>query len=787
MFEVVRVRGDDFVDHSLQKNRDNHEPGLHFSVETQRYQCLSGLASKSTKSWVKQEEILRVTRFEESDPRLVLGPHTSNKATAIRAFLPLAERAWVQHPAGFWTVEMNKLTSDGFYEALFEESFDGKRLEEGYLIGYEDSSGFKLLTEDPYCFEPTISDYELYLFGKGELQRSYDTLGAHLKVRNGVPGVAFAVWAPNARAVSVVGNFNHWTVGAHPMINRGASGVWELFVPRLKEEEVYKYAVKFRSDGSVKQRTDPYAFKTELRPHTASVVTNLNAYEWGDTDWMAQRRTNSVVESPISIYELHLGSWKRKQDEKEPFFGYKEIAEELIPYVKQMGYTHVELLPVMEHPFDGSWGYQVINYYAPTARYGAPQDLMFFIDQCHRSGLGVILDWVPAHFPKDDYGLSFYDGSHLYEPDDPLLREHPDWGTLVFNYGRNEVRNFLVSNALFWLEKYHVDGLRIDAVSSMLYLDYSRRPGQWRPNKYGGRENLEAISFLQQLNSVVHQRFPGAVVIAEESTAWGGVSRPVYSGGLGFDFKWNMGWMHDTLEYFSTDPLYRKFVHAKLTFSLWYAFSENFILPLSHDEVVHGKGSMLSKMPGDEWQKFANLRLCYAYMFGHPGKKLMFMGDELGEPREWSESRSLDWELLKSELHKGVNLLVRDLNTLYRTHSALHTADASPAGFEWIDFGDALQSVISFLRYSKDRKDFLVFVCNMTPLPRHSYRIGVPIKGYYKEVLNTDASEYGGSGVGNFGGVHSEDLPFHGRPYSVSITLPPLGALVFQFSTGSKS
>jgi 1,4-alpha-glucan branching enzyme len=745
------------------------------------------LSSFAVKSWITQDEILRITRFEESNPGLILGPHSSSGSRAVRAFLPLAKRAWVQHPVGVWKVEMNRLSPDGFYEALLNESLEYDESKHQYLIGYEDSSGYEHLTEDPYCFKPTISDYELYLFGKGELQQSYSTLGAHPKIINGVSGVGFAVWAPNARTVSVVGNFNHWTVGAHPMVNRGAPGVWELFVPRLKEDEVYKYAVKFRSDGSIKQRTDPYAFKTEMRPHTASVVTNLDAYEWGDTEWLAKRKKEGIVESPISIYELHLGSWRRNRDEKKPFLNYRKIAEELIAYVKPMGYTHIELLPVMEHPFDGSWGYQVINYYAPTARYGAPQELMFLVDQCHRNGLGVILDWVPAHFPKDDYGLSFYDGSHLYEPDDPLLREHPDWGTLTFNYGRNEVRNFLISNALFWFEKYHVDGLRIDAVSSMLYLDYSRGPGRWKPNKYGGRENLEAISFIQQLNSVVHQRFPGAMVIAEESTAWGGVSRSVHSGGLGFDFKWNMGWMHDTLEYFSKDPLNRKFEQGKLTFSLWYAFSENFILPLSHDEVVHGKGSMLSKMSGDEWQKFANLRLCYAYMFGHPGKKLMFMGDEFGERREWSESRSLEWELLRNGMHAGLQLLVKDLNTLYRTHPAMYTTDSYPAGFEWIDFRDTAQSVISFLRYSKDRKEFLVFVYNMTPVVRYSYRIGVPTQGYYKEIFNTDATVYGGSGVGNLGGVNSEDFAFHNRPCSVSLTLPPLGALVFELKADAES
>ncbi len=713
-----------------------------------------------------------VEHFEEADPYAILG-YDGGSGT-MRCFLPLARRAWVEAEDGSKLADLEKVSEAGYFTA------EMGRPEGHYSIAFADASGYVDRKRDPYQFPPSLSEYEIYLFRKGELLKSYETLGAHPVTREGVRGTRFVVWAPNASAVSVVGNFNHWTAGAHPMGNVQSSGIWELFIPDVGVDEIYKFAIRSSLDGSVRVKTDPYAYRTEMRPRTGSVVADLS-FSWTDDAWMAQRGKGDAVASPVSVYEVHLGSWRRNQDGS--FMNYREVGRQLIEYAVRLGFTHIELMPVMEHPLDASWGYQVVNYYSPTSRYGLPSDFMWFVNECHRKGLGVILDWVPAHFPDDEFGLSSYDGTHLFDHQDPRKGRHPDWGTNVFNYGRNEVRNFLLSNALFWLGCYHADGLRIDAVTSMLYLDYSRKEGEWIPNQYGGRENLEAIEFIRSLNRAVHELFPGALTIAEESTAWGGVTSRTEYGGLGFDFKWNMGWMHDTLEYFSRDPVHRRYHQRNLTFSVWYAFSEKFMLPFSHDEIVHGKGSLLSKMPGDYWQKFANLRLCLAYMFASPGKKLLFMGMEMAQWNEWSEERQLDWQLLDFPAHSRISLLVGDLNRIYRGHREMHELDCEPRGFEWIDFSDSDNSVISFLRRSTDGRA-LLFVFNMTPVPRKGYRIGVPWKGRYREMLNTDSEAYGGSGVGNYGSVSSEEVPMHGRGQSVSLTLPPLAAEIFIFEGG---
>ena len=724
---------------------------------------------------VNEKEIERIINFEEHNPATILGPHIVSMAgknvLSIRAFLPRAFKAWVHQPDQNKNVEMVKVHSAGFFEARLPDS----NMAVPYRVGFTDNSGFIEEREDPYSYVPTLSDYDLHLIGEGTHVKSYQKLGAHLINRDGIEGVQFAVWAPNARSVCVVGNFNHWKLGAHPMIVRDTSGIWELFIPRIGESEVYKFGIKSKVTGKTFLKTDPYAFQTELRPHTGAVVGKLDSYKWNDEDWMARRAKETPFDKPISIYEVHLGSWRKKRfNNRNEFLNYTELADALVPYVKETGFTHIELMPVMEHPLDDSWGYQVVNYYAPTSRYGSPQDLMYLIDKFHQNEIGVILDWVPAHFPKDDYGIADFDGTPLYNHADPRVGEHQEWGTLIFNYGRNEVRSFLVSNALFWLDKYHVDGLRIDAVASMIYLDYARRNGEWIPNKYGGKENLDAIAFLRYLNETVHSQYPNVLVIAEESTAWPGVSRPTNAGGLGFDLKWNMGWMHDTLEYFSKDPIYRKHHQGELTFSMIYAFTENFILVLSHDEVVYGKKSMLNKMPGDDWQKFANLRLCYGYMFAHPGKKLLFMGDEFGQWDEWSFRKSLDWHLLEQPMHRQLREYFKHLSQLYCQYDALHVFDFSPEGFQWIDFSDLEQSVISFLRKGRKSEDLLV-ACNFTPVPRMNYRVGVPSKGLWKEVLNSDAKEYGGSGLVNLGEIEATSVPFHGRNYSISLTLPPLG------------
>ncbi len=626
-----------------------------------------------------------------------------------------------------------------------------------------------------------LSDYDVYLFKQGNHFRLYDKLGAHLGTENGVRGTRFAVWAPGARRVSVIGDFNAWNPGAPLSVRPDESGIWEGFVAGVDAGAVYKYRIESGHLPYAVEKADPFAFRTEPPPRTASMVWDL-AYEWGDGEWMATRPRANDLSAPMSIYEVHLGSWRRVAEAGNRSLTYRELARDLTQYVVEMGFTHVEFLPVMEHPFYGSWGYQVTGYFAPTTRYGTPQDLMYLIDQLHRHGIGVILDWVPSHFPSDEHGLVFFDGSHLYEHADPRQGFHPEWKSCIFNYGRHEVRAFLGSSAAFWLDAYHADGLRVDAVASMLYLDYARAAGEWIPNEFGGRENLPAISFLRDMNRILYRDHPGTQTIAEESTAWPMVSRPIDVGGLGFGLKWNMGWMHDTLDYFSRDALYRKYHQNQLTFSVWYAFTENFVLPLSHDEVVYGKGSLIQRMPGDDWQKRANLRLLLGYLYAHPGKKLLFMGGEFGQPDEWHHEKSLDWHLLEFPAHQGIQKWSKDLNAVYRRTGALHERDFDADGFEWVDNRDWENSLISFLRKGRDRDDALLVVCNFTPQPRTQYRVGVPRAGFWREVLNSDAREYGGSGLGSLGGVQSEAVPANNRAESVSLTLPPLAIVYFRHS-----
>ncbi|MBN2409923.1 MAG: 1,4-alpha-glucan branching protein GlgB [Candidatus Aminicenantes bacterium] len=625
-----------------------------------------------------------------------------------------------------------------------------------------------------------LTEQDIYLFREGNQFRLYDKLGSRPMSVGDQEGYHFAVWAPNAKEVSVVGGFNGWDKKAHPLAVRwDGSGIWEGFIPGLRKGELYKYHIVSRYRDYEVDKGDPFSYYWELSPRTASVAWDLD-YRWGDEEWQRRRARHNAPDAPMSVYEVHLGSWRRAPKENKRFLSYRELAPYLVDYVKDMGFTHVEFLPVMEHPFYGSWGYQVVGYYAPTSRYGPPQDFMFLVDQLHQNGIGVMLDWVPSHFPSDEHGLAHFDGTHLYEHQDPRKGFHPEWKSSLFNYGRNEVRNFLISNALFWLDKYHADALRVDAVASMLYLDYARQEGEWIPNPFGGRENLEAIAFLKRFNAVAYGTFPDIQTIAEESTAWPMVTRPVYVGGLGFGKKWNMGWMHDTLEYFSKDPLFRKYHHNQLTFSLWYAFTENFILPLSHDEVVYGKGSLLHKMPGDDWQKFANLRLLLGFMYTHPGKKILFMGGEFGQRREWVHEDSLDWHLLQFEPHHGVQRWVKDLNRLHREEPGLHELDSHPEGFAWIDFSDWENSIISFLRKGRSPEDTVLVVCNFTPVPRPDYRIGVPAAGFWREMLNSDAKEYGGGGQGNMGGATATSIPFHGQDHSLCLNIPPLGMLVLK-------
>ncbi len=626
-----------------------------------------------------------------------------------------------------------------------------------------------------------FSDYDCHLLGEGTHWGIYQLLGAHLETVDGVEGVHFGVWAPNADSVQVVGDFNAWTGSDHEMRKLIPSGIWELFIPEASEGEAYKF--RLQSGGNTLEKSDPFGFAAEVPPRTASIVSDLDRYVWGDADWLQSRAQSNGLNAPISIYEVHLGSWQRDEDHENGWFSYRELAHRLVEYCTRMGYTHLQLLPVSEHPFTGSWGYQTVGYYAATSRYGTPQDLMYFIDYCHQHGLGVILDWVPAHFPRDAHGLRQFDGTALYEHADPRQGEHPDWGTMVFNYDRNEVRNFLLANALFWLDKYHIDGLRVDAVASMLYLDYSREEGEWIPNAFGGRENLGAVSLLKEFNEKVHLEYPGVLTIAEESTAWGGVSRPTYLGGLGFSLKWNMGWMNDTLRYMRHEPIHRKFHQDELTFSLIYAFTENSCLPLSHDEALHGKGSLLDQMPGDLWQKFANLRLLYTYMWTHPGKNLLFMGSDFGQWNEWNHDDGLQWDLLQWDSHKGLQACVADLNRIYRSEPALHEVDFDPEGFEWIDCNDYENSTICYLRRARDPSNFLVVCCNFTPVVRNNYHIGVPEFTRYEEIFNSDSTYYDGSDVGNGTGVIATRNPLHGRPYSLELTIPPLGVTILKPSS----
>ncbi|MGF1524743.1 MAG: 1,4-alpha-glucan branching protein GlgB [Leptolyngbyaceae cyanobacterium] len=656
-----------------------------------------------------------------------------------------------------------------------------------------------LLDQENYAIEsrhhnPFLTEFDAHLFGEGNHHHIYEKLGAHPVELGGVSGVYFAVWAPNARGVSVVGDFNNWDGRVHPM-RSFQGGIWDLFIPELTVGQIYKYEIK-NQEGHLYLKSDPYGFQQQVRPETASVVADLS-YQWHDANWMERRRDTNPQNEPVSVYEVHLGSWLHESLDNPPeeghavqvgdkpgarFLTYRELAERLIPYVKELGYTHIEVLPVAEHPYDGSWGYQVAGHFAPTSRFGTPQDFMYFVDQCHQNGIGVVVDWVPGHFPKDSHGLAYFDGTHLYEHADSRRGEHKGWGTLVFNYSRHEVRNFLIANAVFWFDKYHIDGIRVDAVASMLYLDYDREEGEWVTNEFGGNENLEAVDFLRQLNTVIFDYYPGILSIAEESTAWPNVSRPTYIGGLGFNLKWNMGWMHDMLEYFSKDPFYRRHHQNNITFSIWYAFSENFMLALSHDEVVHGKGNLYQKMPGDDWQKRANLRSLYAYMFTHPGKKTLFMGMEFGQTSEWNNWIDLDWGLLNYESHRQLKCFVADLNALYKQESALYTDDFSNEGFEWIDFNDTEHSVVSFIRRDKNSDDFVVTVCNLTPHPQYDYWVGVPEPGYYRTLLNSDEQRYGGSGVGNGQGKHSHAWENSRWPNALSLVLPPLSVMVFKLN-----
>jgi 1,4-alpha-glucan branching enzyme len=669
---------------------------------------------------------------------------------------------------------LRRLHDSGLFEGVSKEA----QTVYAYDLIITSRLGEQYQTRDPYSFLPTLGETDLYLFGQGNERRIYDKLGAHLAAVDGVPGASFAVWAPNAQRVSVVGDFNDWDGRRHSMRLLGASGVWEIFIPGVREGALYKYELK-DIHGQIILKTDPYGFFFELAPKNASIVWNIQKHEWKDEEWIEQRRRSNLLQRPLSIYEIHLGSWRKKS----PFesLGYRELAEPLVAYLKQMGFTHVEFLPVSEHAYYPSWGYQVTGFYSPTSRYGTPDDFQFLVDALHRAGFGVIIDWVPAHFPRDAWALARFDGTSLYEHEDPRRGEHQDWGTLIFNFGRHEVSNFLAANALFWCDRYHVDGLRVDAVASMLYLDYSRKEGEWLPNQFGGRENIEAVEFLKHFNHVVHTEYPGVATIAEESTAWPQVTRPPYIGGLGFSFKWNMGWMHDTLQYFNRDPIYRKYHQNDLTFAMLYHHNENFILPFSHDEVVHGKGSLLGKMPGDDWQKFANLRCLLAYQWLFPGKQLLMMGCEIGQPSEWNANAEIDWGLLHAgPCHRGVQRLVQDLNRFYQTEPALWEADFDPAGFAWLDCSDADNSVLSFFRRNLAQTTELVVILNLTPVLRREYRVGLPRPGFWREVLNTDSEIYGGSNQGNLGGVTTEDYHIHHQHGSALFTLPPMSAIVFR-------
>lgn len=724
---------------------------------------------------VLPEAWLRILAARHHDPFDVLGLHPLDQRLSqveIRVYLPGAREASVKLATDEHAMAREPGTD--FFSVTLEKNL----VTSPYQIAWADSHGHFHCEYDPYQFAPQLGNLDLHLFNEGRNWRIYEKLGANLHQVDGVSGVLFATWAPGAERVSVVGDFNAWDGRHHPMRVRGSSGVWEVFIPGLKPGALYKFEIRNRASGQVMVKTDPYGRAFELRPNTAALVCE-NQYVWKDQHWLEQRHRWDWQHAPISVYEVHLGSWRRGPNNE--FLNYRELAHQLADYVKSLGFTHIEILPVAEHPFDDSWGYQSTGYYAPTSRFGSPDDFCYFVDYLHQQGIGIILDWVPAHFPKDDYALARFDGTALYEHADPRKGEHRDWGTLIYNYGRNEVRNFLLASALYWLKEFHLDGLRVDAVASMLYLDYSREAGDWEPNIYGGRENLEAMQFLSELNVLCHGECPGALVIAEESTAWPQVTRPTWVGGLGFSLKWNMGWMHDTLTYMSKDPIHRHFHHDQLTFGMMYAFTENFQLPFSHDEVVHGKGSLINKMPGEDWQKFANLRLLYTYMMTYPGAKLLFMGSEFGQWSEWAASRSLDWHLLDYTPHQGVQSCLRDLNYLYRNYSPLHRFSYEPRGFEWIDCHDSHQSVISYIRRSGD--EFVVVVLNFTPVPRIGYRIGVPLPGHYQEVFNSDSGYYGGSNLGNGEQpLHTENYAWMNQQQSLVLTLPPLAGIVLKLT-----
>ncbi|HEX2698923.1 MAG TPA: 1,4-alpha-glucan branching protein GlgB [Acidimicrobiales bacterium] len=708
------------------------------------------------------DSIARLVEGTLADPHQVLGPHDG----VVRAWRPGAVGMRMLLERGE-PVDMVQVRPEGVFEAPLAAEAGPYQLEARY------DADATYVYDDPYRFWPTLGDVDLHLIGEGRHRHLWRALGAHVRVHEGAHGTAFAVWAPSARSVRVVGNFNQWDGRTHPMRSLGSSGVWELFIPGVGHHDLYKFEI-YTAAGHLTLKADPMAFRAQHPAEgTASMVAESH-HDWNDDAWMATRDKAEKIHAPISIYEVHVGSW-RKSD-TGTYYSYRELAERLPDYLVEMGFTHVELMPVAEHPYDPSWGYQVSGYYAPTARFGTPDDFRFLVDALHAKGIGVLVDWVPAHFPSDEWALARFDGTALYEHEDPRLGAHPDWGTLVFNMGRHEVRNFLVANALFWLEEFHVDGLRVDAVASMLYLDYSRKDGEWIPNKFGGRENLEAVEFLKELNEAVYGAHPGVMMVAEESTAWPAVSRPTYVGGLGFGFKWNMGWMHDTLQYFSKDPIHRRYHHNDLTFGLLYAFSENFVLPLSHDEVVHGKGALVSKMPGDKWQRLANLRALFAWMWAHPGKQLLFMGGEIAQEREWSHEHALDWHVLDDPGHRGVQSLVASLNRAYQDLPQLWQRDDSPEGFRWIDASDVENNVLSFLRIGADGRP-LACIANLSPVVRHGYRFGLPCGGDWREVVNTDAVEFGGSGVGNSGSVYAADASWHGLPFSAELTLPPLAVL----------
>lgn len=716
-------------------------------------------------------EAWAIVEARSHDPFGWLGRHYhSEGGIIVRVNKPRAEKVWLL-AENEGPVVMPRIEGTDVFEYHWQDGdFDT-----AYRFRIENTEGHSWEEEDVYRFSPILGEMDLHLIGEGNHFEKYKLMGAHVREHEGIWGVGFAVWAPSADRVSVVGNFNHWDGREHQMRVLGSSGIWELFIPGLREGEVYKFELRAKN-GDVFEKADPYAQQMELRPNTASVVHYPNAYQWRDDAWVKNRASRQAADKPMNIYEVHPGSWRRAG---EDYLNYRDMAHQLVEYCHWMGYTHIELLPITEHPFDGSWGYQTVGYFAPTSRFGTPDDFRYLVDYCHQNEIGVFLDWVPAHFPKDSFGLARFDGTPLYEHEDPRLGEHKDWGTYIFNFGRNEVRNFLIASALFWLDQFHIDGLRVDAVASMLYLDYSREDGEWVPNKYGGRENLEAVEFLKQFNHLVHERFPGAVTMAEESTSWPMVSRPTYLGGLGFTMKWNMGWMNDTLSYYENDPIYRSHHHHQLTFSMVYAFTENFILPFSHDEVVHGKGSMPGKMPGDDWQRFANLRLLYGYMYTHPGKKLQFMGLEFGQWPEWNHDQSLSWDQSNFMPHRGLQLMQRDMNHLYKDLPALHEIDFEEGGFQWVDCNDAEHSTISYIR--RDKHGGVVIVAlNLTPVPRYDYRLGVPKPGHYSEILNTDSEAYGGANIGNAGGVMADDQSWMNQPHSISLTLPPLSCVILR-------